>query len=258
MPNFYAHLTLCRAAEAALDLPTQTHRDALYCGGFGPDPLYFYVQDTGKLRRAAVDLHHHSGRAALERFRRPIREDWPYARAFAAGYLLHFLLDARCHPFVQQVVDRGTYTHFQLEGEYDRYLIAQDGGTYPAALPPKTMPPEFYRTAAEMTPALTPRAYEKALADFRWVSLKFGGWAGKPIHRAVNGISHIPAARSLRGVILGKTPDPKLRRYFLTLDRLCRETAQAAPEIFSEFFAAAQQGRPFPACLDRDFSGNPI
>jgi hypothetical protein len=258
MPNFYAHLTLCRMVAPTLELPTQTHRDARYCGGFGPDPVYFYVQDTGRRRQAAVELHHHSGRAALERFRRPILEDWPYARTFAAGYLLHFLLDARCHPYVQRVVDRGNYTHFQLEGEYDRYLIQKDGGTYPAALPPKVMPAEFYRTAAEMAQNLTAKAYEKALKDFRWVSLKFGQWAGNPLHYAVNGVSRIPAARPIRGVILGKEPDGKIQRHLLTLDRLCRETAQAAPEILGEFFAAAAQGRPFPDCLDRDFSGRPI
>lgn len=262
MPNFYAHLQLCRRVEQQVspelrEILLRDH-DAYLCGGFGPDPLYFYIQGpgAGQVRRAGLDLHHHSGAAAMERFRVPVKEKWPYAVAFASGYLLHFLLDARCHPYVNQVAGRGIYTHFALEGEYDRYLLRKDGTDYASALPKKEMPPEFYALAARMADPVTPAIYQKALADFRWVSLKFGAWAGKPVRHVVNAASHIPPARPIRGMILGSQPDVKLERYMLTLDRLCASAAETAAVELGRFFGAVEQDMPFSEALGRDFSGN--
>ena len=205
--------------------------DAYLCGGLGRIPCIFISRAPEPDRFAGPglqDLHHHSGAAAMERFRVPVKEKWPYAVAFASGYLLHFLLDARCHPYVNQVAGRGIYTHFALEGEYDRYLLRKDGTDYASALPKKEMPPEFYALAARMADPVTPAIYQKALADFRWVSLKFGAWAGKPVRHVVNAASHIPPARPIRGMILGSQPDVKLERYMLTLDRLCASAAETA------------------------------
>lgn len=262
MPNFYAHLRLCRQVEGMVSEELQKilrrDEDAYLCGGFGPDPLYFYFQGAngGQIRRAGLELHHHSGAQAMERFRKPVKENWPYAVAFASGYLLHYLLDARCHPYVAHVVRQGRYTHFALEGEYDRYLLRRDQVDYQAALPKKEMPPAFYVLAARMADPVTPEIYKKALADFRWISLKFGSWAGKPVRYVVNAASHIPQARPIRGMILGRQPDPKLERYMLTLDRLCASAAEMAAVELGRFFGAVEQNMPFSEALGRDFSGN--
>lgn len=165
-------------------------------------------------------LHHHTGAEALEPFRRPILENKPYAVSFASGYLLHYLLDAHCHPFVGQVVGQGQITHFALEGEYDRYLLRQDQATYLEVFPKKSLPAAFLRLAAEMAPEVTPEIYRQSLREFRWVSLKMGNWAGKPVRHAVNVVSHVPPARPIRGMILSKEPEEAVREHLLTLDRL--------------------------------------
>ncbi len=260
MPNFYAHLRLCQmvARQAPPELRAVLERDwdAFACGSFGPDPLYFYVGPrAGQIRQAGLELHHHSGGAALERFRVPLKENRPFATAFSAGYLLHYLLDARCHPFVNQVAAQGRYTHFALEGEYDRYLLRRDGLDYEAALPQRTMPDAFYALAAQMAVPVTPEIYQRSLRDFRWLSLRFGHWAGKPVRHAVNAASHLPPARPIRGMILGKTPDVKLERYMLTLDRLSASAAETALVELGRFFGAVEQDMPFSEALGRDFSG---
>ncbi len=261
MPNFYAHLQICRRVEELVPekLGRLLHReeDAYFCGGFGPDPLYFCVQGLhgGNVRQAGLDIHHHSGAAALEAFRRPVKEHWPYAASFAAGYLLHFLLDSRCHPFIKGVAARGQYTHFALEGEYDRYLLRHDRLSYQDALPKKPLPRAFYELAAQMAEPVTPEIYEKALANFRWGSIRLGRWAGKPLRHVVNAASRIPSARSLRGMILPPQADFQLERHLLSLDRLCAETARAAPGELTGFFRAVEEDRPFSETLSRDYSG---
>lgn len=264
MPNFYAHLRFCQGvleqAPPALRGLLEQDRDALLCGSLGPDPLYFYFEGLwpGRIRRAGLELHHHSGAAALERFRRPVKERWPHGAAFAAGYLLHFLLDTRCHPFIRQVAARGTYTHFALEGEYDRYLLRRDQTDYAAVLPTKQLPRSLYVLGAEMANPVTPEIYQKALADFRRMSLKLTGWAGKPVRHVVNAASRIPPARPIRGMILAPRPDPKIQRYLLTLDRLTDSAARDAAAELEAFFRAVEEDRPFSRTLDRDFSGNEV
>lgn len=262
MPNFYAHIRFClavrRRLEPSLRAVLTAERDAFLCGGFGPDPLYFYTGHHGpvKLRQVGLELHHQSGAEALEPFRRPILEERPYAASFAAGYLLHYLLDAHCHPFVRQVAGQGQITHFALEGEYDRYLLQRDGATYLDAFPKKQLPEAFLQLAAEMAPEVTPEIYQQSLREFRWVSLKMGNWAGKPVRHAVNAVSHVPAARPIRGMILNKEPDERTREHLLTLDRLTEEAVEPAVEELARFFEAVRENRPFSETLSRDFSGN--
>lgn len=261
MPNFYAHIRFCLAVRRQLPprlrATLTAERDMFLCGGFGPDPLYFYAghRGAGEIRREGLRLHHHSGAEAMERLRQPVLEKRPFAVSFSAGYLLHYLLDARCHPYVYQVVEQGRLSHFALEAEFDRYLLARDGLSYQQALPRKELPADFYGVAAEMFEGLTPEVYRRALGDFRWVSLKFGRWVGKPVRHAVNAVSRIPAAHPIRGMILSREVEEAAKPHLTELDRLCQEAVAPAAVELGRFFGAVEAGMPFSDALGRDFSG---
>ena len=101
MPNFYAHLLygreVCRKVQPSLQRTLLRQWDTFCCGNFGPDPLYFYVggRQAGAVRQAGIRLHHGTGADALEAYRQPVKMGRPNAAAFAAGYLLHYMLDSR-------------------------------------------------------------------------------------------------------------------------------------------------------------------
>lgn len=257
MPNYYAHIRFCLEVRKRLSPRLRAiltaERDAYLCGGFGPDPLYF---SKGEARQAGIDLHHHSGAAAMEPFRKPLLEQRPYSLSFSAGYLMHYLLDAHCHPYVLAVAETGEFSHFALEGEYDRFLMARDGVTHSEALPKRPLPKELCILAAEMAPAVTPEIYARALREFRFVSLRLGNWAGTPLHGAVNAVSRIPPARRLRGMILGKEPQPGLTRHINDLEERFWEAVSLAEVELGRFFGAVEQKIPFSEALGRDFSGN--
>ena len=258
MPNYYAHIRFClevrKRLSPRLRAVLTAERDAYLCGGFGPDPLYFCA--GGKTRQAGIDLHHHSGAAAMEPFRKPLLEQRPYSLSFSAGYLMHYLLDAHCHPYVLAVAESGEFSHFALEGEYDRFLMEQDGVTHSEALPKRPLPKELCALAAEMAPAVTPEIYARALREFRFVSLRLGNWAGTPLHGAVNAVSHVPKAKKLRGMVLGKEPQPGLARHIDALEERFWEAVCLAEVELGRFFGAVEQGIPFSEALGRDFSGN--
>lgn len=262
MPNYYAHIRFCLEVRKRLSPRLRAiltaERDAYLLGGFGPDPLYFYAarRQAGHVRQAGLEIHHHSGAAAMEPFRRPVLEQWPYSLSFAAGYLMHFLLDAHCHPYVLKVAEEGEFSHFALEGEYDRYLMARDGLSLRQALPKRPLPRELCKLAAEMAPEVTPEIYRRAVAEFRWASLRLGGWAGTPLHGAVNAVSHVPPARRLRGMILGKQPQPGLEKHLEILEQRFQEAVTLAEVELGRFLGAVECGLPFSEALGCDFSGN--
>jgi hypothetical protein len=261
MPNFYAHIRFCLAVRQQLPPKLRAiltaERDAFLCGGFGPDPLYFYTgsKGPGTMRQVGVSLHHGTGAAALEPFRQAVLGEKPYGVSFAAGYLLHYLLDAQCHPYVKAVAQEGELTHFALEGEYDRYLLKKDGLSYRAALPQRELPETFYETAACMAPQVTPEVYRQALRSFRLVAVKLGDWAGTPLHYGVNALSRVPKASPLRGMILGKKLLTAQEPHVAALDQCCQEAVPLALVELGRFFEAIRQGMPFSEALGRDFSG---
>lgn len=262
MPNYYAHIRFCLLVRKRLGPKLRAiltaERDSYLCGGFGPDPLYFFSggKPAGAVRQAGLDLHHHSGAAAMEAFRKPLLEQWPYSLSFSAGYLMHYLLDAHCHPYVYGVAAEGEFSHMALEGEYDRYLMEQDGLSLREALPKRPLPYDLCRLAAEMAPEVTPEIYRRSLEKFRWISLRLGGWAGTPLHGAVNAISRVPPARPLRGMILGRQPQPGLEVHVAALEQRFQEAVELAEVELGRFLEAVREDVPFSEALGRDFAGN--
>lgn len=264
MPNFYAHLLYGRQVfeqiAPSLRRVLGAEWDSFCCGCFGPDPLYFYIggRPSAQLREAGLRLHHGSGRDAMERFRRPVKRNMPYAASFSAGYLLHYILDSGVHPYVRQVTEEGKITHFALEGEFDRYLLLRDGRSYPDAIPEKELPERFYDAAAGMTPELAPDDYRIALKRFRMVSCRMGGWAGTPVRYMVNAASIVPQIKAVRGAVLGKEPRGDALEYMDRMRRLVQEAVPVGVRELERFFDDVDQGRPFSNRLDRDFSGNEV
>ena len=249
MPNFYAHLLFGR--EVSRRMPPELQRtllrqwDAFCCGNFGPDPLYFYVggRHAGAVRQAGIRLHHGSGRAALEAYRQPVKEGKPCAAAFAAGYLLHFALDSQMHPYVLRTIADGTVTHFALEGEFDRRLLRQDGRAYLDAMPQRPVTPDVYRIA---------------LKRFRMVSCRIGNWAGSPVRHVVNAASVLPPVRGIRGSVLEQEPQGDMLRYLRDMEEIFAAAVPHGAALLEDFFAAVEEGKPLPAALELDYSGNEV
>lgn len=264
MPNFYAHLLygreVCRRMQPAIQRALLRQWDTFCCGNFGPDPLYSYVggRQAGAVRQAGIRLHHGSGADAMELFRQPVKTGKPNAAAFAAGYLLHYVLDSRMHPFVLKTVEAGQVTHFALEGEFDRYLLRRDGRAYPDAMPERPVTKELLQAAAYMAPELTPEQYRVALKRFRMISCRIGSWAGTPMRHVVNAASHLPPVRKIRGSVLEQEPSGVLVEYLTQMDRIFAAAIPEGAELLAEFFRCVEQDLPMPAGLGTDYSGNEV
>lgn len=256
MPNFYTHLRFARETFAQLSPELQTslnpEYDSFLLGNFGPDPLYF----GGKiLREQGLSLHNGSGRAALGVYKTAMERNTPYARSFAAGYFLHFLLDSGMHPLIYEAMEKTGLTHRNLEGELDRMLISWDGCGRKEAFPSFSTPEFFLMTAARMAPGISPQAYQRGLQNFRRVSLGLTASTGTPLRYAANGLSRITKIQGLRGAVLAREPESEAIKWLLRLEGRYGEILSTAPQTLTEFLTVGLKSRELDFMLDRNFSG---
>lgn len=123
MPNYNAHTYFgMRVLEELFpdarrkcveDLPV--FRTALY----GPDPLIFC---SVKAKQRSDYLHKTWRSQCLPELERAIRVGSGASRSFAAGYLLHQLLDDATHPYIYRCMAEGS-VHMHLEVALDRIIL---------------------------------------------------------------------------------------------------------------------------------------
>ncbi len=126
-----------------VDLLTPDERDAFLLGNQGPDPFFYLtiMPTTPRDRRdIGQTLHHQSPAVTLSRLRAGLdstpADELPVARAYAAGFLCHYLLDSTMHPLVYHWVDGITQAgvegldqgdsgevHAEIERDFDEHVL---------------------------------------------------------------------------------------------------------------------------------------
>lgn len=184
MPSVIAHYLLNRRLLDALPeiLRHPAARDAFILGAQGPDVLFYAGQPSlrGKniINIASSRLHGDLAEQGLEAMLRAVQEssadDRPVLEAYLKGYICHYCLDRRLHPYVHWAAGRlgdvsktrtgGLCLHFRVETAIDILLLrSETGQTVLDFKPVKAMPRS---PAAE---ALIAGLYAKIIADL------FGG-----------------------------------------------------------------------------------
>lgn len=134
MPASYAHYRFGK--HLLPELPAdkrqcvQRFRRMFDVGLHGPD-LFFYHIPFPKTRgeQPGKQFHGLSGREIFTKA--CAAADSEASQAYLYGLLAHYCLDIACHPYIQQLQEKGTADHIKLEAEFDRYLMALDGITEP-------------------------------------------------------------------------------------------------------------------------------
>lgn len=133
MPAIFAHWLLGEKVLDKLDAEKRKvlieNRQAFNLGLQGPDFMFF--KDMGADREAmdlAESLHKSPASYALTAFSKVYSNSKkPTALAYILGFIGHFALDTNCHGYVYRVVDRDRVDHNELETEFDRFLMMNQG-----------------------------------------------------------------------------------------------------------------------------------
>ncbi len=116
--------------------------DAFLLGSQGPDPLFYLALNPAYLRHARIGstFHRENPNELLVAFKESLdvlsEAEAPIGRAYALGFLCHYALDAKVHPFVYfneyQVCDAGiqglsrsdgSEVHAVIESELDELML---------------------------------------------------------------------------------------------------------------------------------------
>ena len=274
MPSNYAHRVFGDAvySELSPSLTEQLHPNLplFRLGLHGPD-LLFYYQPFRKtlLGKMGSGLHHFTGKEVigclLEATQSLPEEQREAAMAYTLGYVCHYLLDSACHPYVERLEKAGKANHIAIEGEFDLWLIVEDGGT-PFATDPMShltgLIPEDFEVLASLYAALSKLPYPEAplkgrpdqmLSAYRWMVLTNRCFSSP--HWWMRAVAHAGLYLSggyekRKGAIFKKAPDPAFDGCSRQLYALLMDAATEAPAVLEAVCRGDLSHR-----FDTDFGG---
>ncbi len=134
MPGSYAHYKLgvlvFELLPSALREGIEEYRELYDIGLHGPDILFYNSPlIPNKVNKLGRETHYSDGEKVFkEAWENVCAHDGnPMYMAYIYGYLCHFALDSMCHGYVRTLSDKGPVGHHEIEMEFDRMLMVDDG-----------------------------------------------------------------------------------------------------------------------------------
>ncbi|SCP95149.1 zinc dependent phospholipase C family protein [Anaerobium acetethylicum] len=134
MPTTYAHYSFGKKVLENLNPEIKElitgHLPLFYLGLHGPDILFYYnplhanpiIQAGDRLHKKNADEFFKMARSIIQKCPDP-----DAATSYILGFICHFMLDSECHPYIEEKVVSTGISHAEIEMEFDRALIVEDG-----------------------------------------------------------------------------------------------------------------------------------
>lgn len=178
MPCLYAHYRFGQEVKYFLSPEIQecisTYEDQFNLGLQGPDFLfYFRPLSKNPVNRLGHQIHKKTGAFYVKKILPTVRRKGKFSpeSAYLLGFVCHFLLDSRCHPYVNKKEKELGIKHVDLEGEFEKFLLIKKLGVRPELYPMwKHIPVDSVtvNTLTYMYPWVSRRFLKAALHSFRF------------------------------------------------------------------------------------------
>jgi hypothetical protein len=172
MPTTYAHYTF---GMKVLDELNDELRESIkkniqlyHIGLHGPDLLFYYKPlKSNRISQLGHEIHKQKANVFFKKAKDKIKND-EKALAYVAGFICHFMLDSRCHPYVRTKEDE--ISHNEIETEFDRALMLRDNLNPITFKPTSHLVPsiENARCISEFFPELGPEDILSALKSMKF------------------------------------------------------------------------------------------
>lgn len=262
MPSAYAHYRFGQQVLALLPAGLQARirpHQALYdIGLHGPDILFYYEPlHAHPINRLGNEMHDRPGAEffapAQKRLARADRPD--AALAYVLGFLCHFVLDSRCHPYINRLTADTPLTHAHIEAELDAVLMARDGLD-----PTRYAPVRHIRPTAEnaaviapffpgVSPAQIRRALQGMVLSVRVLTAPTA--AHRELLYAAMRLAHQYDA--LGGLIITPARDPACAEPAARLQALYADALAPAAALLADYAAGLPGGAPLGPCFTCTF-----
>ena len=134
MPSTYAHYRMGQEVIKQVSVPAHDiimkHKQLYDIGLHGPDILFYYHPlVTNPVNAIGYGLHERSGKYFFGKAAEIIEtaSDKEAALAYIYGFICHFALDSTCHGYIDEKIVQSGVSHTEIEVEFDRSLMIEDG-----------------------------------------------------------------------------------------------------------------------------------
>ena len=172
MPSTYAHYRMGQEVLEQVSDPARSiimkHKQLYDIGLHGPDILFYYHPlETNPVNAIGYGLHERSGKYFFGKAAEIIEKapDKEAALAYIYGFICHFALDSTCHGYIDEKIAQSGVSHTEIEVEFDRSLMIEDGKDPVRQELTKHIVPsmENVEVIAHFFPGTEPKQVKKAL-----------------------------------------------------------------------------------------------
>ncbi len=278
MPTTYAHYRFGRDVYKKLPPQLQavirSHGGLYNIGLHGPDLLFYYkayiknpVNQTGfamhsrpgtEFFRQAASVIHTSRLHSRFSGKKPLSFIVSSKYAYIFGFLCHFALDSRCHPYVERMVRETGISHSEIEAELDRDLMTRDGLNPMTCRPTAHLRPRiFYGSIiSRFFPDITARQIVTAIRHMRFCCnlLAPSGHRLRFITRCLMKGGRLPYA--VQDMVIREKADPACGPIVNELEHLYGKAVLDGAELIVNFMEHAEHGAALDSRLEHTFGEN--
>ena len=264
MPAIYAHNKFGKLVIAELPKEIkkiiQKYPRSFRIGLQGPDFLFFYrALYKNKINQIGVRCHHNDVYPFMENAIKAItfygRDSSKYS--YILGFICHFALDNACHPFINEAMKTTGCGHVEIEGDFDRLILASEDFA-PEYYPLHKLIPTDFDTAQSIAPFFDCIYAYTVQSSLKWMYQikKFFVAPGIIKRSIIDLIFHATMHyKRLNGHIVMPNANPKCHKESKHLYKLMRNAVPNAIELINNFDNAVKGGN-LSDKFHRDFNSN--
>lgn len=252
MPSTYAHYRfgtqMLTTMPGDVRMTVHRFRQLFDVGLHGPD-IFFYNSPLLKTGTGflGVKYHEQTGEEFFTRVCRSLRlAPSEAANAYLYGVLCHYCLDSVCHPYVRKMAEKGEVTHAQLETEFERRLLEQDG-KLPACSQDLSrhirLTPGECETAARFYPPASPGNIRTSVNGMAMFVKLFSTPEGMRRRVLEKGVGIV--AKSYSDMLMAEKPLSLCAPYLPGLMERYEKAAARFPEMLNQLQAHMAYSAPF-------------
>lgn len=232
----------------------------------GPDFLFFYrAFCKNKINKIGVKLHHNDIYPFIENAINVVKtakaknNDRTFSSQYSyiLGFICHFVLDNACHPFVNEFMKKTGCGHVEIEGDFDRLIIAEEYDK-PERFPIHKLVPTDSFTATSIAPFYENISVNTIHSSLKWMRRikKLFVVPGVIKRSVINLILHATMHyKRLNGHIVMPNANPKCHKESQKLYKLMENAVPDAVNLINNFNNALEGGK-LSDDFHKDFNGN--
>lgn len=264
MPTTYTHDLFGKRVYQNLPEEMQTlirrNGNIFRIGLHGPDILFYDLLSADTID-AGVKMHDEKARAFFERGMEQVRRTGNEPMlAYLLGFACHYILDAKCHPYVNELDVNQVISHTAVEKELDRYLMIKTGYNphrfYPAyCIRPKI---RYAHVIHKLFPKIKTEQIYKSLRCMKLIT-RLMVYDDRGAKRFVMKIGTKFVGRKRAQMVMDffmtKNPVKGSRVPVARLVKLFDEAVQEAPAYLKELYQLKEVPYPLSRRWERTFNG---